>query len=91
MNSIVSNEEAIELLNTLEVMYSENGERPDVLIKDDEQFREVCNALSISETVINRFMTKNNMIEILALAANTYGLGYYDFEKGFLIDKSCTE
>ncbi|XOS93185.1 hypothetical protein ACLMAB_05990 [Brevibacillus laterosporus] len=41
MNSIVSNEEAIELLNTLEVMYSENGERPDVLIKDDEQFREV--------------------------------------------------
>jgi len=35
-------------------------------------------------------MTKNNMIEILAIAANTYGLGYYDFEKGFLIDKSCT-
>ncbi len=28
------------------------------------------------------------MIEILAIAANTYGLGYYDFEKGFLINKA---
>ncbi len=33
MNSIASKEIAIELLNTIEVMYSENGERPDVFCK----------------------------------------------------------
>jgi|GEM_PF-5359208 len=85
MYAELSKDFVAKLLNTLEVIEVGYGDSPFVLVEDNAEFRAVCRGLSIPNNEVVSVSGGEDVVDLLALAATTYGISEYHAVYGFLV------
>lgn len=67
----------LDVLNSLEVIETNGGDEPYILVENNQQNRELLNSVGISEEIIRKYGDDETFC-ILALALNEGYANYYD-------------